>query len=121
MSGAMRWAPVLEGIGLGAMATALAAAGLALVVLPQRLAQRPAAQGVLALAVDAQGGLRVWNQPIRPQDLPSLLEQARRRHGGREGGVRLRLIPDPDVPWGTVQGLIGRLEGSGLPLELQLP
>ena len=98
----MRWGPVLEGIGLGAMATAVAAAGL-------------------ALAVDAQGGLRVWNQPIQPQDLPSLMEQARRRHGGREGAVRLRLIPDPDVPWGTVQGLIGRLEGSGLPLELQLP
>lgn len=121
MSGAMKWGPMLEGIGLGAMATALAAAGLVLVLLPQRLAQRPAAQGVLALAVDAQGGLRVWNQPIRPQDLPSLLEQARRRQGGRQGAVRLRLVPDRDVPWGTVQGLIGRLEGSGLPLELQLP
>jgi hypothetical protein len=35
--------------------------------------------------------------------------------------VRLRLVPDREVPWGTVQGLIGRLEGSGLPLELQLP
>ncbi len=117
----MRWASALEGIGLGAMATALAVAGLALVLLPQRLAQRPAVQGVLALAVDARGGLRVWNQPIRPQDLPALLEQARRRQGGREGTVRLRLVPDRDVAWGTVQGLIGRLEGSGLPLELQLP
>jgi biopolymer transport protein ExbD len=117
----MRGAAVIEGIGLGAMATALAAAGLALVLLPQRLAQRPAAQGVVALAVDGQGGLRVWNQSIRPQELPALLEQARRRQGGREGTVRLRLVPDREVPWGTVQGLIGRLEGSGLPLELQLP
>jgi hypothetical protein len=117
----MRGDAVIEGIAMGAMAAALAAAGLALVLLPQRLAQRPAAQGVVALAVDAAGGLRVWNQPIRPHDLPALLEQARRRQSGREGAVRLRLVPDRDVPWGTVQGLIGRLEGSGLPLELQLP
>jgi biopolymer transport protein ExbD len=110
-----------DGLALGALATALAAAGLALVLLPQARAQRPALQGVVTLAVDRQGGLRVWNQPLAPQRLPDLLEQAQRRAGHQRRRVRLRLLPDPDVPWGTVHGLITRLESSGLPLELQLP
>ncbi|MEB3165754.1 MAG: hypothetical protein VKO65_03705 [Cyanobacteriota bacterium] len=110
-----------DGLALGALATALAAAGLALVLLPQARAQRPAQQGVITLAVDRQGGLRVWNQPLAPQRLPDLLEQARRRTGDQRRPVRLRLLSDRDVPWGTVRGLISRLESSGLPLELQLP
>ena len=104
---------MLDALGLALMGSALAALTLALVVIPQRIAQRPSSEGVLTLRVDSGGGLRAWNQPIRPQDLPALLDAAR--------GRRLRLLPDAGVPWGTVKGLVARLETTGLPLELQLP
>ena len=78
--------------------------------------------GVQTVRVDSGGGLRAWNQPIRPQDLAALLDAARSRRRGSDGeGVRLRLVPDAGVPWGTVKGLVARLEATGLPLELQLP
>lgn len=113
---------LIDTLGLGLMGTALAVFTVALVVIPQRIAQRPSSEGVLTLRVDGGGGLRAWNQPIRPQDLPALLDAARSRsRGGDAQGVRLRLVPDAAVPWGTVTGLVARLEATGLPLELQLP
>jgi len=113
---------LLDALGLALVGSALAALTLALVVIPQRIAQRPSSEGVLTLRVDSGGGLRAWNQPIRPQDLPALLDAARARSRGTASqGVRLRLVPDAGVPWGTVKGLVARLETTGLPLELQLP
>lgn len=88
----------------------------ALVVLPQRLAQRPAAVGVVALALAVDGQLRLWNRPLPAGDLPALLSEARARDG-----VILRLLPEPGVPWGAVQAMLSRLEASGLSVELQLP
>jgi biopolymer transport protein ExbD len=112
-----RSALLLDSLGLGLMAVALATAALALSLFPQRLAQRPAAQAVVALHLNGQGQLRLWNQPIQPQQLPGLLAQATRRNAN----LRLRLLPDASVPWGVVQHLISQLEPSGLPLEVQLP
>jgi hypothetical protein len=109
-----RW---LDPLALGLVAAALLVAAHGLLLVPQRLAQRPAVAAVLALRLEAGGGLRLWHQPIAPAELPALL----RRAAGRGPGVRLRLQPDPGVPWGMVQGLIERLEGSDLILELQLP
>lgn len=107
-----------DALALGLMGAALAALTIAVVVIPQRIAQRPLSEGVLTVRVDRRGVLRVWNQPIRPADLPALLGRAAARN---TAGLRLRLVPDPAVPWGTVQQLAGELENSGLPLELQLP
>lgn len=107
-----------DAIGLGLMGVALAWLTVALVVVPQRIAQRPALEGVLTVRVDRLGILRVWNQPIRQQDLPALLRRAAARG---PAAPRLRLVPDGAVPWGTVQQLVAELESSGLPLELQLP
>jgi biopolymer transport protein ExbD len=84
------------------------------------LAQRTALEGVIALHLDAQGQLRVWNQPIRPQDLGPLLRRAQAT-GTLATAPVLRLIPDAGVPWGVVQQLVSRLENNGLDLELQLP
>lgn len=113
---------LLDALGLALMGSALAVLTLVLVVVPQSMAQRPSREGVVTLRVDSGGGLRAWNQPIRPQDLPELLDAARARSGGTDGrGVRLRLVPEAGVPWGTVKGLVARLETTGLPLELQLP
>jgi|APCry1669189070_1035195.scaffolds.fasta_scaffold01133_4 hypothetical protein len=108
--------PRLEALAAGLTSVALTLVATALVLLPQRLAQRPAAAGVLALALDADGQLRVWNRPIRANDLPVLLAQARQRDG-----VILRLVPETSTPWGAVQAMLTRLEASGLPVELQLP
>ena len=110
----------LDVVAMGMLSAALAAIFLALVVIPQRLAQRSAAQGVIALHLDARGQLRVWNQPIRPGDLAPLLSRAQSRTQRQPPPV-LRLIPDAAVPWGVVQQLVSRLESNGLDLELQLP
>jgi hypothetical protein len=114
---APRWAPPLDAAALGAMATGLALLTLALVLVPQRLAQRPASQGIVSLHLGADGRLRLWNQPVPPGQLAAVLK-------GLEDGPgqpTLRLIPDPEVPWGAVQQLMERLGRSDLPLELQLP
>lgn len=110
----------LDSIAVGLVSVGLCAICLALVVIPQRLAQLAALDGVIALHLDAQGQMRVWNQPIRPQDLAPLLMRAR-APGPLPAKPVLRLIPDAAVPWGVVQQLVSRLESSGLELELQLP
>jgi len=108
-------ASLLDGIGLGLVGSALAVLATAVVV----LAQRPGSQGVLALHLDAAGTLRLWNRPIRAQELVELLN---RKATSQEGAdVVLRLIPDPAVPWGVVRQAASGLENTGLPLELQLP
>jgi biopolymer transport protein ExbD len=114
---APRWGAHLDAVALGAMATALALLSLALVLVPQRLAQRPASQGIVSLHLGTDGRLRLWNQPVPPGQLAAVLKGL---EAGR-GRPTVRLIPDPDVPWGSVQQLMERLGRSDLPLELQLP
>jgi hypothetical protein len=121
----------LDGLGLSLVAAALCALVTALVVLPQRLAQRPGSEGVLAVHLDSRGTLRLWNRPIPAGELLELLHARAGRSNpgsapGRDGptlaqSAVLRLIPDPDVPWGVVRQVAAGLEGTGLPLELQLP
>lgn len=112
-----RWGPALDAAALGAMATGLALLSLALLLVPQRLAQRPASQGIVSLRLGADGRLRLWNQPVPPGQLAAVLQGLQ----GGPGQPTLRLIPDPDVPWGSVQQLMERLGRADLPLELQLP
>jgi hypothetical protein len=107
----------IEAAALGLWAVALALVGLACLLVPQRIAQRPANRGVMTLQVNRVGELRVWNQPIAIGSLQDLLQRAERR----SPGVRIRLVPDPDVPWGMVQVLVERLEAPTRNLELQLP
>lgn len=115
----MRSSPLLDGFGLALVGTALAALTTALVVLPQRVAQRPGGQGVVAVHLDGAGTLRLWNRPIRAQELVELLNRRASGPAGAQGV--LRLIPDPGVPWGVVRQVAAGLENTGLPLELQLP
>lgn len=123
-----RW---LDGLGLSLVAGSLSVVAAAVVVLPQRLAQRPGSAGVLAVHLDAAGTLRLWNRPITARELLEVLAQ-RGAEASRSAGVPrsgaapqgravVRLIPDPEVPWGIVQQAASGLEGTGLPLELQLP
>ncbi len=106
--------PALAYGGCGVAITGLA---LALLLLPQQLVLRPMQQGVLQLHVQADGSLRLWNQPVSERQLEALL----RRASARPGWQRLRLVPDPGAPWGQVLRLIDQLDDRGLPLELQLP
>ena len=74
-----RW---LDPLALGLVAVALLVAAHGLLLVPQRLAQRPAAAAVLALRLEAGGGLRLWHQPIAPAELPALLRRAAGRGRG---------------------------------------
>jgi hypothetical protein len=109
-----RW---LEAIALAGLGVGLALATLLLVVVPQRLAQRPAREGVIVLHLDPLGRLRLWNQPITAAALMPLLQRA----ASDPRRPRLRLQPAAGVPWGRVQALATELERLPLPLELQLP
>ncbi|MBW4529055.1 MAG: hypothetical protein KME02_00065 [Aphanothece saxicola GSE-SYN-MK-01-06B] len=111
------WGAPLDALALGAMATGLALLTLALVLVPQRLAQRPASQGVVSLHLAADGQVRLWNQPVPSGQLVGVLQ----RLEAGPGRPTLRLVPNRDVPWGVVQRLMGQLGRSDLPLELQLP
>jgi len=129
--GAIPARTALDGLGLSLVATALCALAAALVVLPQRLAQRPGSEGVLAVHLDSHGTLRLWNRPVPAGELLELLRaRADASHqgsaaagdgGNLPAGAVLRLIPDPGVPWGVVRQVAAGLEATGLPLELQLP
>lgn len=121
----------VDALALSLVSTTLAALAVAVVVLPQRLAQRPGSDGVIALHLDAAGTLRLWNRPVQVQELLELLARRTADHAGGKGHHKqgplgesssvLRLIPDPGVPWGIVQQAAAGLDGAGLPLELQLP
>mgnify|MGYP003339005575 CR=1 FL=1 len=106
-----------DAVALGLWAAALALVGLACLLVPQRISQRPANRGVMTVQVNRNGALRIWNQPIANGSLQDLLQRAERR----SPGVHIRLVPDPDVPWGMVQSLVERLEAPQRNLELQLP
>jgi hypothetical protein len=115
----MKGHPLLDGLGLALVGTGLAVLTTALVIVPQRIAQRPAQRGVLALYLDPTGQLRLWNRLVQAQAGAELL--AASKDPEQEGQAVLRLIPDPAVPWGVVRQAAAALETSGVPLELQLP
>ncbi len=108
----------LDALGLALVAVALSLLLVAVVVVPQRWAQRPGAGGVLALHLEADGGLRLWNRRLSEGEVDALLRAAARRPGTP---LRLRLIPDPAVPWGAVRERMETLAVGDLPVELQLP
>ena len=117
VAGEEPWGAALQAGLLAGLAVALALAGVLLVLVPQRLAQRPVRQGVITLHLDQGGRLRLWNQPIRQSDLLPLL----RRALDRRPSLRLRLVPAPSVSWGSVQAFAASLESLPVALELQLP
>ena len=107
----------LQALAHGVLATALCGLALGLVLIPQRFLQRPQAQGVISLHLAADGDLRLWNQPIASGELQRLLTAPRLRRRA----VRLRIVPDPDTPWGDVRRLLDQLDPLPLTFELQLP
>ena len=106
-----------QGLWLGLLGTAVGLFSLALLLLPQQLAQAPAHRGLVVLHLEADGSLRLWNRPVSPQQLPGLLREA----GRLNAGVHVRLIPSPTTPWGLVQRFLPLLEVSAIPFEIQLP
>jgi biopolymer transport protein ExbD len=111
------WPGAVLGLAWGVLATALCGFALGVLLLPQRLLQQPLHQGVLTLHVGADEGLWLWHQPISRSELEPFLRAA----AHRRPGIRLRVVPDPQLPWGTLQNLLQQLHQGPLPLELQLP
>lgn len=101
----------------GAVAVSLCGFAAGLLLLPQRIRQRPLAGGVIAVHLEPGGHLRLLHQPIAPDALATFLVAAARRRPL----PRLRLVPDPQVSWGEVRRALVMFERGALPLELQLP
>ncbi|MFN9546055.1 MAG: hypothetical protein ACK6AD_03145 [Cyanobacteriota bacterium] len=116
--------PALTAISLVLLSTLATGALLLVLSCAQIVAQRPASRGVLVVHLGKEGGLRLWHQPIRPQEIPVLLERARTR-SGTSSPLVVRLIPEPEVPWGAVNVMLNRLRPPMLrpswTLQLQLP
>lgn len=114
----------LDALGLALVGMALPTFIVWAMVCSQRWAQKPAFDGVMTFHLGRSGDLRLWNQPIRLQDVPSLLERAHARGKGSVPMV-VRLIPDPQVPWGVIHGMLSRLRPNppqqSWILQLQLP
>lgn len=113
----------MDAVALSLLSTAFVAVALFAVVFSQKRAQLPAKVGVMTFHLSSRGELRLWNQPIRPQDVPALLERAKHHSAGKNGLV-VRLIPDPHVPWGVTHTMLARLRPDSpgtWTLQLQLP
>jgi hypothetical protein len=119
-SGGIRVGIWLDGLSLAGLGLALSLLLVGLVTVPQRRAQRPGGEGVLALHLEADGGLRLWNRRLSDDELSALLRQAALRPGAPP---RLRLIPAAALPWGAVRERLDTLAArhGDLPVELQLP
>lgn len=93
-------------------------------LISQKIAQRPGQQGVLTFHLSKRGDLRLWNQTILPQEIPLILQRLEARSSQARMPV-VRLIPDSEVPWGVVQGILSRLQPDRKDrrwiLQLQLP
>jgi hypothetical protein len=115
---------VLDALGLSLLSAVLAAFGIWNSLSSQTIARQPALRGVVTVHLSRTGALRLWNQPILPQDLPLLLQKAQARSTS-EKSVVVRLIPDPQVPWGVIHRMLTRLQPNpqdrNWVLQLQLP
>jgi hypothetical protein len=115
---------MLDALGLSLLSGVLAAFGIWTSLSSQTIAQQPALRGVMTIHLSRTGALRLWNQPILPQDLPMLLQKAQAR-STLEKRVVVRLIPDPQVPWGVIHRMLTRLQPNpqdrNWVLQLQLP
>jgi hypothetical protein len=115
--------PALTALGLGLLSTTACCVALLATTCERIVAQRPAAEGVLVVGLNRDGDLRLWNQPIRHQDLPEALERARQRSSPSRPLV-VRLVPEPLVPWGVVNTMLSRLRppmSQSWILQLQMP
>ena len=116
--------PALTAIGLGLLSIAASSVALLAILCAQIVAQRPALQGVMVFHLSKRGELRLWNQPIRPQEVPGLLERAQAQPEAAAPLV-VRLVPEAEVPWGVVHAMLQRLrpltQHRTSILQLQLP
>jgi len=123
-SGSEQRSLMLDALGLSLLCGVLAAFGIWTSLSSQTIAQQPALRGVMTIHLSRTGALRLWNQPILPQDLPMLLQKAQAR-STLEKRVVVRLIPDPQVPWGVIHRMLNRLQPNpqdrNWVLQLQLP
>ena len=113
-----------DALGLCSLSAVLTAFGIWITLSSQTIARQPAVNGVLTIHLSRTGALRLWNQPILPQELPMLLKKAHARSLS-EKRVVVRLVPDALVPWGVIHRMLIRLQ-PGPPdrdwiLQLQLP
>lgn len=104
-------------LGCSVVSFCLTLGATAVLLLPQWRQQRPASEGVIVIHLAADGGLRLWNQPIERSMIPALLARLNRL----DPDTRLRLSLAPQVSWGVVQDLIPFFDSSSLDVDLQLP
>ena len=104
-------------LGYSVVSLCLTLGATAMLLFPQWQQQRPASDGLIVIHLAADGGLRLWNQPIERSMIPALLTRLNRL----DPDTRIRLSLAPQVSWGIVQDLIPFFDSSSLDVDLQLP
>lgn len=109
--------PLPAAVAWSALSASSCCLALVLLLLPQRIAQRPRSSGTLEVHLAADGRLWLWNQPLAPAELQAVLHRARRQPRWRT----LRLRPAPQTPWSEVLQLLQRLDPDPLMIDVELP
>ncbi|MBA4177156.1 MAG: biopolymer transporter ExbD [Leptothrix sp. (in: Bacteria)] len=83
--------------------------------LPQSAAAAPSdAPALLALAIDAQGGLFLGEQALAADQARSTIEQRAREAARRDPATEVQLRADSRVPYGRVAEVLGWVQQAGL-------
>ncbi|MFO7628747.1 MAG: hypothetical protein R6W06_04380 [Prochlorococcaceae cyanobacterium] len=110
-------ATIPASLAVSALAALSCCLALALILLPQRLAQRSRSAGILEVHLAADGRLWLWNQPLSAAELQAVLQRARSQPAWRA----LLLRPAPQTPWSKVLQLLQRLDAHPLTIDVELP
>ncbi|MFZ4803155.1 MAG: ExbD/TolR family protein [Synechococcus lacustris] len=85
-------------------------------LIPTRLGLNAVAGGYLPIRINAAGDTSLQGQPVPLRRLPALVKAYANLHPGG----RLRLLPDPEAPWGVLGPVLVLLKDSPTPVDLKL-
>jgi hypothetical protein len=86
-------------------------------LIPHRPGLPGAVGDYLPIRINAMGEASLQGRPLPLRRLPALV----RAYSELKPTGRLRLLPDPDAPWGALRPVLGLLKNSPTPVDLKLP
>ena len=86
-------------------------------LIPHRLGLSGAVGNYLPIRINAAGEASLEGRPLPLRRLPALV----RAYSALKPNGRLRLLPDPEAPWGALRPVLMLLKDSPTPVDLKLP